>query len=389
MKAVLLLRHFEKYGASSIFQLAVQHADIEIFDVLVQHGADIRSKNFINQNLLDICISSLHRVVTAGDPEADHNRMLATLISHENLKVEMIDYPHVRFEVFLYGDDNTLKILVDNGLSLESSQERGYSPYTHIVLRNKNFEVLLRFLVNSLKVDVDQINNVGETCLHLAASDLNVDLIKVLVSLGADPNICDVNNHPPLWYAVQNREVTESYTFLLNYTNYSNISTVCEFIIPDQRDDYILATLKIIVTKFMISKDFSTLRSTLRQNYEYGLNYLNQCQREFGKAAKTYVTPNLTCADILYLRRFDFRTKNIIVSEFVDSPNFFKRFPTYASLLLDNLKLVKKNVKISDTAIDILYNIPAFDSILERDIMYNIFKYLSIEDVNNVSKIFL
>lgn len=52
--------------------------------------------------------------------------------------------------------------------------------------------------------DINAQDDNGWTALHFAAQDRNIEMIKLLLKHGADPNLIDIYGNGPLWTATMN-----------------------------------------------------------------------------------------------------------------------------------------------------------------------------------------
>ena len=72
---------------------------------------------------------------------------------------------------------------------------------------------------------INQINNKGESALSIAVSNNNIEVVKILIEMGADINNANNNNESPYSIAIVNnyKECIELFNLVLaNSNNYQN-----------------------------------------------------------------------------------------------------------------------------------------------------------------------
>ncbi|KAJ8683380.1 hypothetical protein QAD02_019172 [Eretmocerus hayati] len=368
-----------------LWQLSVEHADVDLFDLLISHGAE---KNHVDgkSNLIDICISSMafYSEIIGGDI-TPYNEVLRRLTTDQEFIDELFQTKIIPPDVYRFGDVVTLTLLVSKGflLSTLSIEDK---PHLHIAAENKNPNILT-YLVKHLNQDVNQMNYFNETAMHIAARNEKLDHIRTLVSLGGDPNIVNRINYAPLRYTVNdNGTISASFEYLINLTSFPNIVNVFNYVVCAQNLSYAMSTIKFIVPKFMISENFQCIRNMLRRNFRYGITYLNECQTELARAASSYLHGHMTFADLLYLKRFDSRCKIGIEREDVDSPEIFEKFPIYGGQILNTYLNVSDDIDCAEISIDKLCKISEFRYIYPEEAFYKIFSYLTFQELQNLSK---
>ena len=66
---------------------------------------------------------------------------------------------------------------------------------------------VVRYLTKEGHADVNQLNYGGETALHSAAANCQIEGIKLLIRSGADANTYDQKGNTPIWEAVQSEDI--------------------------------------------------------------------------------------------------------------------------------------------------------------------------------------
>lgn len=118
------------------------------------------------------------------------------------------------FESIVNGDFNSVVSCMDHTSSFmivdkyESRFNRvlTYNPIIHIACRFGSFEIfkyLFDTFTRQTTYDIDLKDNRGSTLLLIASMHGNTDIVKILRSYNANPNIPDNNGSIPLWKAVE------------------------------------------------------------------------------------------------------------------------------------------------------------------------------------------
>jgi ankyrin repeat protein len=103
--------------------------------------------------------------------------------------------------------------LINKGANPNIYDKRGQSPL-HLAVEENGNEIIDLLLAHD-KVNVDHADEDGETALHFAASESNVNAVQKLIEKGANPNIFDKNKMSPLHIAAMQRDVNPIIDLLL------------------------------------------------------------------------------------------------------------------------------------------------------------------------------
>lgn len=139
-------------------------------------------------------------------------------------------------------DGKIVKILLDNGASLNHLDKDGFSPF-FIALSYGNTNIIQLLIDRGSSVNT-KIENINTVPLEFASKYWSVDIVKLLLSNGANIK-SDFNRHTPLWYANQRTdkmkgpviEVLEKWSFTmliaifqeLYLYSYLDISSMIDF----------------------------------------------------------------------------------------------------------------------------------------------------------------
>jgi ankyrin repeat protein len=161
----------------SALAMAVNRNTIDVVDLLLKKGADIQTKD------------------KKGNSLAYY--LLNTFRTKDS-------------KVF----DTKLKLLQENGLSMNQTQQGG-NTLVHLATQKNNLALLKRLV--SFDIDVNARNDEGYTALHIAAMKAENDaILKYLLSLGADKTIKTEFDETVLDLASEN-ELLQKQNIKLNF----------------------------------------------------------------------------------------------------------------------------------------------------------------------------
>ena len=98
-----------------------------------------------------------------------------------------------------HGNPRTVKTLLQAGAKPTARDAAGLRPL-HAAVLAENRRVVKLLLTHPV-VDVDAVDHLGSTALHLAASFWTAHMCARLLDAGADPNSADCNGTTPLHWA--------------------------------------------------------------------------------------------------------------------------------------------------------------------------------------------
>ena len=139
--------------------------------------------------------------------------------SYENIGILKGDTPiHV---ASMFGENTRIvELLIKYGANLSDTT---YAYDSNVLLLSSNYEKALLFIKNLSKEDINKPDKFGETPLMSYIRDGNVDIVKLLLKNGADPNYIndkyEAGSFSPLELAIikQQEEMVE--TLLLHGAN--------------------------------------------------------------------------------------------------------------------------------------------------------------------------
>ncbi|MCT3735614.1 ankyrin repeat domain-containing protein [Elizabethkingia anophelis] len=127
---------------------------------------------------------------------------------------ELINY-------ILFNDEEAVKSLIDNNVSLDEIDEFGRTVIFDAII--KGYDNIVKVLCDA-NVNVNVQDRQGKSPLHFAAIYNNISIVEILVEAGANINLRDINGNNPLFDAVFNSKgSSDLIIFLLkNGADYQN-----------------------------------------------------------------------------------------------------------------------------------------------------------------------
>ena len=104
----------------------------------------------------------------------------------------------------LFGKDDILQLLIENGADINAKDNQGNSPI-YIAVKNNEIRIL-RILIEK-GADINAKNNLGQSPLHLAVELNNFNYTQVLILSHADINTLDANRNSPIHIAIKNGNI--------------------------------------------------------------------------------------------------------------------------------------------------------------------------------------
>jgi len=100
------------------------------------------------------------------------------------------------------GNPEVVQLLLDHGADVAIVNKSKMTPL-HVAAFIGSYAVV-DILLNHPQIDVDAKDNSGMTALQVASSFGFLDIVRRLLTAGADPNICDHLHSTPLHVAAAN-----------------------------------------------------------------------------------------------------------------------------------------------------------------------------------------
>ena len=190
----------KKYFGNESINMALLYTAVsgntEIFQMLLDHGANIFIKN--NEQLNILHIASKH----------GHYEFLNHVLDKRSSIKDYINNPDVRGNTPLHysassGDIRIFQMLLDNGANLKLTNSQGTNPL-HIaaIIDHK---AIVEYLLEEGKIQPNETDNAGNTPLHYAASSGATNSAKFLLLYGAKISIRNNDGNTPKQIAEQGK----------------------------------------------------------------------------------------------------------------------------------------------------------------------------------------
>ena len=209
-------------GFRTPLQTAIQEGPRDIFDLLIQSGADVNAKDKSGFTPIYIAIYNddldyMKILIANGADVNTKYRGGETLLQAASVtgKIEVVQFL-LEAGADINAKDNTgwtallravrssdakmVELLLEKGAEIDARDDKyGFTALQHAArLGDKNVTELLI----AKGADINEKDKDGRTALHLAAESADVDIVELLLSKGADINIKDKQSHTPLYFAV-------------------------------------------------------------------------------------------------------------------------------------------------------------------------------------------
>lgn len=189
-------------GRTPLYIATVRHRS-DIVESLMQAGADPRVADS------NEC-TPLHNIMKQPGILTESTKVLLEAGADVNAKDNDKNTPlHLAAKLTEHGLQNFISVMEQLELEDEGTERDPYDPLPTFRDRFQYFKVPLLEswdLLLAWKADINALNDISQTPLHVAVENRNWTLIAKLLRAGASPDITDVNGRRPLDVAQQNRD---------------------------------------------------------------------------------------------------------------------------------------------------------------------------------------
>lgn len=167
--------HYSLTGGAGAFTYACVNNHLNVADLLLKSGAECFNETIINETTGDIYNPELY------------------ISSDTSLKLKTHKYCAALFSVASLGKPEAIDFLVSKGANIHQIDLNGET-LIHKACRNNNIESLQHLIKQGVDVNISKgiingnKNSRGETALHFAVGQSNIDMIKLLIENNANPN---------------------------------------------------------------------------------------------------------------------------------------------------------------------------------------------------------
>jgi len=146
---------------------------------LIQKGIDVNLKNNNNQDAVNIAILK------------DNHIMLKYILENSNVNINYLDSEQRTLlqNAVIHGQDKIVNVLIQNGADVNNIDNNHRNVvFDAIAYGDEN---IIDAILDLENIDLNLVDNNGETILHKKEIQENTELCKKLIIKGADPTICD------------------------------------------------------------------------------------------------------------------------------------------------------------------------------------------------------
>lgn len=170
---------------------AVERGNFKMVDLLLEHGAEVKSLDMNGLNILqraaklpflDVKMISKLVTVSGGANFVNKNGDTALDIAIRSMNWKVVDY------------------LVNCG-----AKARFYVPFLHVAVSQFAYSSVRNAIANG--ANINEIDENGDSLLHVAAHTHNSDNLVTLIRLGANVNAVNLQKQTPYHYAVQKNDL--------------------------------------------------------------------------------------------------------------------------------------------------------------------------------------
>lgn len=193
------------------------YSNYKMIDFLVARGANIDIKDIDERSVVDIIVEliavtkNLKKLSPQLAPifkEGEKYDILLkkVLTCKPNINISRLDGTNVLFDMLLYNDFETLRLIINYGIELNSKDKKGRSPLAFMVeeglkIRDKKdkdsfFERLVNFLKYRVSVDIQDIE--GRTVIHKAVIANDISVVEKLLTKKANLSLKDIHGRTAL-----------------------------------------------------------------------------------------------------------------------------------------------------------------------------------------------
>lgn len=195
-----------------------------MFDDLVKEKAfdvihALIDKGFIEMDVFEIGFKGIIKsVIIHLDENEDSILFLESFLAKlENIEEEYDDDTLLSWAIHKNKGLPTLKAIINAGCAIDCV-DRADNSLLHQIVSNRKDEALLTFFIEE-GLEVDSINILGETALHLAAKKRDESYIPILLEQGADPNKLDAEQKSAYYYALVLQRSLDIYELFNEYAS--------------------------------------------------------------------------------------------------------------------------------------------------------------------------
>lgn len=193
------------------------YSNYKMIDFLVARGSNIDIKDIDERSVVDVIVELIAvtknfkkltpQLATIFKEGEKYDILLKKVLTCKpNINISRLDGTNVLFDLVLYNDFETLKLIINYGINLNTQDKSGRTPLAFMVedglniREKKEKESFFERLVNFLKyrVNVDIQDNEGRTVIHKAVIANDIAVVEKLLTKKANLNLKDIHGRTAL-----------------------------------------------------------------------------------------------------------------------------------------------------------------------------------------------
>mgnify|MGYP001187742189 CR=1 FL=1 len=201
-------KNYHLKEATPIFY-AIRDYDEKVFTFLVKNGADVNAQDENGNTPLHLLTNTIRNIASIKllvEKGASINIKNKEGINAFSKAIELARYRNI-------DNEQTINFLIEQGADVNTEDENKVTPLMKIIsigeTQELNLELIKKIITNGANIDAYDKN--GKTALHYAMEQKsryeNRKLIKLLIEKGADVNVKDNKGNTPLTLATKNYDV--------------------------------------------------------------------------------------------------------------------------------------------------------------------------------------
>ena len=371
-------------------QVAAELGLIDIINLLLLHGADVKGKCNRGYNVLYYAAMSKRIGVDIDDDL--YVDILKLLLDHgAEIGEDNYNIKTPFNSVLLYGNERAVRLFIEQGVDLTKCvlTKSKISSLHHAALNND--KGVLQFLVESGHFNIEEKCGSGLTPLHLAALSNNVNCIKYLLKKGANINNDNMYGATPLYSGIINGHV-ESVWLLLDKGADINLKTTRnESILGVAVETDVSAILQYVIREIAkveaMDEYVNPDNFELIRQYE-DLQYLYEtCIAELTLMQECYIDGKVSFFHILTRPDIGSYARNENIINTFEKQNVTEYFPIYADLLTRRFSKELKRQILMKKAMTGLSRILRCEADPFYMVFYKIMNYVNKEDLKTLIEV--
>ncbi|KAJ8676361.1 hypothetical protein QAD02_012148, partial [Eretmocerus hayati] len=319
-------------------QAALRDNQLHMMLRLIELGANVNHVNSLRESVLDTCLECLfdncYDNATCG-------LLFQYLVRRGAMIHKMKSYPFVPQDFFTFGSVTLLQTLIDHGLSIRTDYEVATSDLPlHLALDNYTTG-LLKSLICTHKLNIDQRDQFGSTVFLQAAENLQLSQMHLLYQLGANVDVYNFQNVSSLQSTILPHVITQCFKWLITVCSIETIFRTLVHVVSIDNHLYQMYVLKYLA--FLDScKPIEGSDRMCESISESCLALYQSCKHELVKS-KLIPIGGVALYEIFSVTDESLIARNSLVQQEMQNQDLVNQFPIYWDDLYANFSRAAKH----------------------------------------------